>query len=144
MKCGGQRGAFRQVCPACGHRPEGEGLLVAWLLSSENLDSDSLDSVAKRILEGESIRPSGRMLERARRALGSHIASDPGLGARVMLALFAVHLVLTPLVGWVLFAWWRQTRPRAALQALALAVPVTVLFTGVFLWLLIGGRPPVP
>ena len=52
----------------------------------------------------------------------------------VVLALLFTSLLLTPLVGWVLFAWWWDTRPRAAVQSLALSLPVTLLFTGGVLW----------
>ena len=27
VRCGGERADFDQICPSCGHRPEGEGLL---------------------------------------------------------------------------------------------------------------------
>ena len=48
------------------------------------------------------------------------------------LALLATSIVLTPMVGWVAWWWWRGTRPRASLQALALSLPLTVLF--LLLW----------
>lgn len=134
VRCGAERSHYEQICPECGHRPEGDGLLVAWLLSGENLDQDALTSVQNRIRSGEAIRPSANMLEKARRALGQHLATDRGMPTRDRLLLLATNLVLTPLVGWVLLVWWRNTRPRAALQALALTLPVSVLFVAMVLY----------
>lgn len=134
VRCGGERPDYTQTCPRCGHRPEGEGLLVAWLLSSENLGDAELDATAERVRAGDAPKPSPRMLDRARRALGSHFATDLGLTTGQRLALLGTSLFLTPLVGWVLFAWWWNSRPRAAVQALALSLPATVLFTVVVLW----------
>src|SRR5688500_10630396 len=79
LRCGVIRGSFDQICPQCGHRPEGEGLLVAWLLSSDHLAPDALQRTAERGAAGEAIRPSARQLDRARRALGRHFSVDPGM-----------------------------------------------------------------
>lgn len=135
VRCGGERARYDQVCPACGFRPEGEGLLVAWLLSAEHLSSDELDRVKARVLAGEGIRPTERMLEQARRATGAHFATDVGLSGRARLALVAVSFGLTPLPAWVLAAWWWNERPRAARQALALALPASVVSTAAVWWL---------
>jgi hypothetical protein len=134
VKCAGERSSFEQVCPSCGHRPDGEGLLVAWLLSSANLGDAELNHAQARIRKGEPLRPSARMLEKARLALGQHFSTDEGLTMQQRLGLLATSLLLTPLVGWVLFAWWWSARPRAAYQALALSLPASILFTGVVLW----------
>ena len=134
VRCGGMRDGFDRICPACGHRPEGEGLLVAWLLSSANLGDDELVAVQERIRNGEWVRPSARMLDRARRALGTHASSDPGLTRREGLALLATVILATPLVGWVLGAWWWRDRPRTARQAVAIALPATVVFTVAAWW----------
>jgi len=136
VKCGGERTRFDQICPACGHRPDGEGLLVAWLLSDNHLTDKQLAQTQARLRKGESIRPSAKMLDKARRALGQHFTTDEGLDNRQRMGLLATSLFLTPLVGWVLFAWWWESKPRAALQALALSLPATVLFTGGVLWAL--------
>jgi len=136
VKCGGERSRFDQICPSCGHRPDGEAMLIAWLLSDQNLDDEGLTQVAARVRRGESIRPSAAMLKKARRALGQHFSTDEGLTNGQRVTLLMTSLFLTPLVGWVLFVWWWSTRPRAALQALALSLPVTVLFTGGVLWFL--------
>ena len=138
VRCGADRATHDQICPTCGHRPEEEGLLVAWLLSSANLDDEALDQVQARIRAGESIRPSGRMLDKARRALGAHFDTDRGLSSRERWALLATVLFVTPLVGWVLGAWWWNERPRAAIQALALAIPATVLTTAAVWWISAG------
>jgi len=137
VRCGGFRGDFHEVCPHCGHRAEGEGLLVAWLLSIEHLDATRLEAAADRIRAGEITRPSDRMLERARKALGTHFSSDPGLTPGQRLGLLLTGLFLTPLPGWVLWAWWRVERPRAALQALGLSLPVSALWFAGILWLAI-------
>ena len=137
-RCGADKPGYATICPACGHRPEDEGLLIAWLLSSEHLGSDDLDRAARRIRRGESIRASDKMIDRARKALGSHLSTDPGLTRPQRLALLATSLLLTPLVGWTVWAWWRQDRPRAAIQALGLSAPASALFFSlvVYLWLI--------
>ncbi|MBX2803429.1 MAG: zinc ribbon domain-containing protein [Myxococcales bacterium] len=135
VKCGADRQEVAQICPSCGHRPEGEGLLVAWLLSDANLPAMELDQVQKRIRDGEVIRPSGRMLDRARRAMGATFATDEGMTSLQRLGLLATNLLATPLVGWVLVVWWRTSRPRASLQALALTLPASVLFTALVVYL---------
>jgi len=134
VKCGGERARFDQICPSCGHRPEGEGLLVAWLLSDANLSDEKLTRTRARIRAGEAIRPSAKMLDKARRALGQHFSTDDGLTTAQRVGLLATSILATPMVGWVLFAWWWNQRPRAALQSLALSLPATVVFTGVVLW----------
>jgi hypothetical protein len=134
VRCGTFRTEYRQICPSCGHRPEGEGLLVAWLLSEEHLPAADVDAVAARVRSGEVIRPSEKMLDRARHALGAHVTSDPGLSTGQRLMLLATSLLITPLVGWVLWYWWRKERPRAALQALGLSLPASVAMTVLVLW----------
>jgi hypothetical protein len=135
VRCGGARADFAAICPQCGHRPDDEGRLVAWLLSSSNLSSEELDAVQKRIISGEAIRPSERMLAKARAALGRDFTSDAGLTTKQRLLLLATSLLVTPLVGWVLFVWWYRVRPRAAIQALALSLPASVLFVILILYL---------
>ena len=137
IRCGGQRTGYDQVCPACGFRPYGDGLLVAWLLSEHHLGSLELDAVAARITKGEKIHPSEQQLGRARRALKRTLTDDPGLSMRDCALLFGAGLLVTPLLGWVLAFWWREERPRAAIQSLALTAPLTLLFTGgmLFVWL---------
>lgn len=134
VRCGGERPRYDQVCPKCGFRAEGDGLLVAWLLSTEHFSEAELDRVRARVVAGEVIRPTARMLETARRATGAHFATDVGLDGRERLALLGVSIALTPLPAWVLAAWWWNERPRAARQALALALPVSVLSTAAVWW----------
>jgi hypothetical protein len=126
-RCGTLRADYRETCVQCGFTPEGEGLLVAWLLSRENLDEAALAATSKRIAAGEPIRPSARMLEHARRSLGLDFASDPGLTTKQRIALFATSFLLTPLVGLVCWIWWRRDRPRASLQALSLSLPASIV-----------------
>lgn len=122
------------VCPSCGYRPEGEGVLVAWLLSRHNLSERDIELAARRVRAGQSIRPSERMLDRARRALRQHLTTDPGMSTGERVALLTCSLLLTPLVGWTLWAWWRTERPRAAIQALGLSLPATAIFTALVTW----------
>jgi hypothetical protein len=135
VRCGAARGDYAQICPSCGLQPEGDGLLVAWLLSAHHLDEARLRQAQERIRAGEVIRPSEARLAVARRALRTDFASDPGLGAGERLALLATSVLLTPLPGWVLWAWWRRSRPRAAFQALALSAPASVILFVAVIWL---------
>lgn len=127
VRCGADRPAFDAVCPACGHRPEGDGLLVAWLLSDAYLDEAGLERAAARIRSGEPVRASDRMLERARIALGRHVSRDAGLSRRARLGLLALGVVATAVPGLMLAWWWREDRPRSARQAFVLSVPSAVL-----------------
>jgi hypothetical protein len=135
LRCGAIRGGFDQICPQCGHRPEGEGLLVAWLLSSANLAPEELQRASERVAGGEVIRPSGKQLDRARKALGRHFSVDPGLSLASRVSVLACALVLTPLPGLVLAAFWRNERPRAALEAFALSAPASVLYFVGVIWI---------
>lgn len=136
-RCGAGRPDFAGTCPACGHRPVDEGLLVAWLLSTENLDEPSLDAAAERIRSGESIRPSDRQLKKARRAMGRAFSTDPGLTVATRLGLLATSLILTPLPAWICFAWWLQQRPRAAWQSFGVALPGSLVYLGLGIWFLL-------
>lgn len=138
-RCGADKPDYGLACPACGSRPEGDALSVAWLLSSHNLGEQELDAAADRIRAGEVIRPGARQLERARRAMGQTMVSDPGLSSRQRVLLVLVCLLLTPLPAWVMAVSWMGSRPRAAVQSLALAIPSTVLFTALGLWGMYGG-----
>lgn len=138
VKCGEDKPAFDAVCSACGHRPEGDGLLICWLLSSDNLGVGEQRAAARRIQAGEPIRPNAAMLKKAKRALGRDLVSDPGLTVPQRLAVLTCSVVLTPLVGWTCWFWMRQDRPRAALQSLALSLPPTVMFTGMWIYMITG------
>ncbi len=140
-RCGGKKAGYGKVCPHCGFLPEGDGLLAAWLLSTHHLDEAALVMVRERIRAGESVQPSRRMLGVARAALGQSWAGDPGMDLRQRLALLATSIVLTPLVGWVLAVWWWGTRPRSALQAIALSLPFSVLFFGMVAWMVLVEGP---
>ncbi|MFK7927297.1 MAG: hypothetical protein AB8H79_03865 [Myxococcota bacterium] len=135
VRCGASRQSFRGICPGCGHRPVEEGLLVAWLLSTEHVESEALDAVAARIEAGDAIKPSAQQLKKAKRALGRTFQSDPGLSITHRTILLFTSLILTPLPAWFCFAWWLSSRPRAAWQSLAVAIPGSVLYfaLGVYL-----------
>ena len=139
QRCGADRGDYRAICPACGHRPFDDGLLVAWLLSDAHLDAGQLDAAAARIREGESIKPSDRQISLARRALGRTFSTDPGLDLGARTLLLATSLILTPLPAWVCFVWWLRDRPRAAWQSLGVAIPGSLLYLSLGLWL--AARP---
>jgi hypothetical protein len=112
---------------------------VAWLLSRENLSEAELLAVRERIRGGEVIRPTERMLDKARRALGLHFATDRGLDARERWAVLATSILLTPLPGLVLGVWSWNSRPRAARQALALSLPASVAFFLAVIYLVARG-----
>jgi hypothetical protein len=135
VRCGAFRVGFQSICHACGHNPVDEGLLVAWLLSEHHLSAEALQQAADRVIAGEQIHPSGRLLNKARVALGKHFSSDPGLSVQARILLLTTSLLLTPLVGWTCWLWWRQHRPRAAWQAFGLSAPATLLFTVAVVWL---------
>lgn len=134
LRCGADKGAPEHVCPACGHRPDGDGLLVAWLLSDAHLDADGLDRAAARIRAGEPVRPSPAMLDRARAALRPP-AADDGLGPWRMAGLAILALLVTPAVGIALAIWWWGTRPRSARQALWVSIPPGILASVAIGWL---------
>jgi hypothetical protein len=137
-RCGASRVDFREVCPACGFRPDGEAVLSAWLLSSAHFDDKQLDAAAERIKRGEPLRPTAAMFDRARRALGEDLSTDVGLSTGQRVGLLVVSLLLTPLPAWVMAVWWWKERPRAAIQALALAVPSSAVFVAGWFWAVFG------
>ena len=137
VRCAADRVDFQAICPSCGHRPVDEGLLTAWLLSTEHLDEVQLDAAAERIREGHPIRPSSRQLTQARKALGRAFATDPGLDWPARIGLLVTSLVITPLPAWICFAWWLTSRPRAAWQSLSLAIPGTLIYVSLGLYLLL-------
>lgn len=138
VRCGHVRGDWRAACPSCGQGVDGDGLLVAWLLSNRNLPEVELPRVSQRIRDGESVRPSDEMLAKARKALGRTFDSDPGLSGGARAALLLTGLILTPLPAWMCWVWWLESRPRAAWQAFSVGLPGAILFGGfgVYLWLL--------
>jgi hypothetical protein len=136
VRCGACHGDYQSTCVECGFRPYGEGLCIAWLLSTHYLEKAEVVEASSRIRMGETLNPSPKMLREARSALGRTFWSDPGLSTSQMFGVFLMTLFLTPLVGWVLWAWWRIYRPRAAWQALACAVPSSVFFFVLVLWVL--------
>lgn len=128
LRCGSMKPTHESVCSGCGHRPEGEGLLVAWLLSDAHLDEAELARAGERLRAGEVVRPSDAMLEQARKALGRHATRDHGMEARERAILLSTSILLTPLVGLTLWLWWREDRPKSAIQAFWLSAPVSVIF----------------
>lgn len=139
VRCGMEKDHYGHVCPACGNRPDGDGMLVAWLASTEHLPAEMLEKVASQIQQGHPFRPSAAKLKLARKALGREISTDAGLTVGQRAALVACSILFTPLVGWTCFFWWRTERPRAAWQALALSLPFTVLFTGLWGYAILYG-----
>jgi hypothetical protein len=128
LRCGHTKAEAPAICPGCGHRPSEDGLLVAWLLSSENLAHDDLIEAGRRIAEGTRLRPSPAALRRAARALGRHASDDPGLSRIHRLGLLALAALVTPWVG-ITLAWtWWDLRPRAARQTLWVTLPAAIGF----------------
>ena len=132
-RCGTFRKDYREPCAACGLRAEGDGLLVAWLLSDLGLGDAALDDAAARIRRGEPLQPSSRLLAKARAALGGTTEADPGLSSRERFGILFCAVFLTALPGLVFALHSRRTRPRAALQAVALSLPFAAAWT-LFLW----------
>lgn len=128
LRCGSSKPAYDAVCSGCGHRPEGEGLLVAWLLSDAHLDETELARASERLKGGDPVRPSDAMLDHARKALGRHATRDKGMPSRERAILLSTSILLTPLVGLTLWLWWREERPRSSIQAFWLSAPVSVIF----------------
>jgi len=128
VRCGHIRPDYNEICPACGHRPVDDGLVIAWLMSTNHLSEEQVDAASERVRAGGVIRPSDRQVAKARKALGRAFATDPGLGIPMSLLLLVTGLVLTPLPAWICWAWWLNRRPRAAWQAFAAAVPVSAIY----------------
>lgn len=129
VRCGAAKGAWDRICPACGQVPEGDGLLVAWLLGDAHLTEPELERAALRIRAGEAVRPSARMLDAARRALGIHAEHDTGLTQAQRLGLLALGFLVSPAPGLAMWWSWRGRYPRSALQALGLSLPTSILVT---------------
>ena len=139
VRCGAEKAHYGNVCPSCGNRPDGEGLLVAWIASDANLDEAALAATSRRIAAGEPLRPSAAMLQKARRALGREISTDEGLTVLQRFLLLGCSIVFTPFVGFTCFFWWRTEHPRSAWQALGLSLPPSVFFTAMWVYAVLEG-----
>lgn len=95
-------------------------------------------AAAERVQSGAPIRPTPAMRLKARRAMRRTFGEDRGFTGRELVLLCAVGLIATPLPGWLLAYWWRTSRPRAALQALFVAVCCSLLYAGGVLYALFG------
>jgi hypothetical protein len=134
LRCGHPKADAPAICPGCGHRPAEDGLLVAWLLSADNLSSDDLQEAGRRIAEGERLRPSQAALRRAARALGRSPRDDAGLSVAQRFGLLMLAAIVTPWVG-LAFAWtWWDLRPRSARQALGVTLPTGLLVGAAWAW----------
>lgn len=128
-RCGGDKAAALDDCPACGHRPIGADRELAWLFSDRHLNAAELAEASRRITAGDRPEPSPTQRRLARRAL-ARVDQDPmpPLSRGQVAALVAGCALLTPLVGWAVWFGLLTDRPRAARQALAVALPTTALF----------------
>lgn len=134
VACGATKDRPMGSCPACGHRPEGEDRLAAWLFSAHHLTQEELQDASERLVGGERLDPSPEMLAVARAALNpvpearDPLARDPDerLSPRWIALLLACNVVFTPLFGFTAWWSWRSHRPQAARQALHLTWPVAV------------------
>lgn len=112
---------------------------MAWLFSDKYLGPDELNAAAVRIRGGARPDPGQSRLTEARRALGVSplvVDSGPRLAPFEVLLLLLGDLLFTPLVGVAIWFGMRQSRPRAARQALFLTLPVALLLglLGLSIW----------
>lgn len=143
-RCGAAKDLPLARCGGCGASPAGDDAVLAVLASRRVLDAEGLAAAAARIRAGEPLRPSARLLDRAREILagrgpGPEAAPPPRLARREVALLVVGNVLLTPVLG--MAAWWRlRERPGpAARQALWATVPVVLL--GAALWLYLWARP---
>ncbi len=127
VRCGAEKDLPLGRCPACGSVPVGEERLVALVCSARVSDEDVLRAAQERIRRGEPIRPSAALLDRARRVLSGVEDATTSLTGRQLLGLFALDLLVTPLVGYALWYHFRNDRGPAARQALVVTLPASVL-----------------
>ncbi|MCB9742903.1 MAG: hypothetical protein H6741_05330 [Alphaproteobacteria bacterium] len=160
IRCASYKDRALGSCPACGHRPEGEERVLAWLFSRNFLDEDELEEAAARLARRERPRPPARLQELARRALypgqggeagargirpvgADAVPHDRGLSGEQQVLLGAASVLLTPLLGFVY--WWslRQRRPVSARQALWVTLPVALVMSVIWAWVMLvsGGLP---
>ncbi|MCB9765290.1 MAG: hypothetical protein H6739_36285 [Alphaproteobacteria bacterium] len=155
IRCASYKDRALGSCPACGHRPEGDERLVAWLFSRHFLDEEELEQAAARLASGEEVKPPPELLDRARRALypaeGSAadglqpvgagvLGRDTGLTGEQQVLLGLANVVLTPLLGFVY--WWslRRVRPVASRQALQVTLPVALVMGVIWAWVMAFAR----
>ena len=133
-RCGSSKADFSSICSACGHRPTGRAVALAWLLSDHNLSQHDLAGAAERIRNQEPLNPNAAALRRARLALGWHVATDPGLSQATRALLAITSVLLTPAPGFMVAWHWWEERPRSAWQALSISLPIAALLTIFFAW----------
>lgn len=143
VRCASFKDRALGSCPACGHRPEGEERLLAWLFSRNFLDADELEEAATRLSAGEEVRPTPQLIRLARAALypasaqaglpPTRLGREQPLSGEQQVLLGFANVLLTPLFGFVLWWGFRQTRPVAARQTLRITAPVALVLGA--LWL---------
>ena len=142
LRCGSFKDRAMGSCPACGHRPEGDERLHAWLVSRHHLSDDEMAAAAERIGAGEELRPPPELLDLAERNLypagravprpsapedPDPLFIDQPLDGETQVLLGLGNVALSPLLGFV--TWWslRDRRPRAAAQALTITAPTALI-----------------
>ena len=114
-------------CKACGFVPTGEDRPIAWLFSGHHLEAGDLIEAAERIRAGERPDPPSALRQGARAAMGASPLLDPlakGLSRRDLVGVGLGSLLFTPLVGIAVWFGLREDRPRAAAQALWMALGI--------------------
>jgi hypothetical protein len=115
------------------------------LFSAHHLSPDELAEAARRVRQGEAPDPSRALRQEARVAMGAQPPTDTAreplpLGHLLLLGL--ANVVLTPLVGYATWFGFRDERPIAARQALAVTVPTTVGLAVVWVAIVMRGVFP--
>jgi len=115
---------------------------LAWLFSSDHLSSDELEEAGNRIRAGETPDPSEKLLTMARDEIRRRILvknTDQAMKTTELVGIAGLSILLTPLSG--LAFWWgyRQERPTAAAQVWRLTWPISVIFAGIWMFV-IGAR----
>ena len=137
--CGGPKTGPLVPCKSCGMTPLGEERAVAWLFSTHHLNSAELALTAERIQAGERPDPSRALRDTARELMGARpveAADQKPLSSTQLVAVAVGVIVFTPLVGLAIWWGWRTERPLAARQALTLTLPLLVVMTAAWVWLL--------
>jgi hypothetical protein len=136
-RCGSDKLGALVPCKTCGYVPSGADRTVAWLFSEHHLSGPELVAAAERVRAGERPEPSRALREQARLAMGAaptlERAAQP-LSLSHKLLIFFANLLLTTLAGYAVWFGLRESRPRAAREALLLTVPLSALFS--LLWTL--------
>ena len=131
-RCGGDKLGALVPCKTCGYVPSGADRSVAWLFSEHYLSGPELVAAAERVRAGERPEPSRALREHARQAMGAaptvELAAQP-LSSQQKVLIFLANFLLTTLAGYAVWFGLRESRPKAAREALVLTIPLSVIFS---------------